>query len=147
MTAVAKADGVVVNGTLDSARDIISSLIGSREGWYTALAWYPACSAVVSRQYSLLAWRKWVLKAVNVRCLAGLALHSLLVMGKRLFSSMMRAPVQMAAVLVIGSLLSEANFMQDFSCSKRLLMGDGGGWADQSALMCTVLAASWSSSI
>ena len=33
-----------------------------------------------------------------------------------------------------------ANFMQNLSCSKRLLMGVGGY---HGALMCTVLAASW----
>ena len=32
VTAAAKVDGVVVNGALDSARDTMSSLMGSREG-------------------------------------------------------------------------------------------------------------------
>ena len=44
-----------------------------------------------------------------------MALHSLLAMGKRWFSSITRAPVRMVAVLVIGFLLSEANFVQHLS--------------------------------
>ena len=114
-TEAAKADDVVVNDALDSTRDSMSSLMGSRESWYAALLRYPACSAVVSRQCSLSAWRKWVLNAVSVHCLAGLAIHSLLAMGNRPFSLMMRAPIRMAAVLVIESLPYEANFIQYFS--------------------------------
>ena len=125
-TAAAKANGIIVNCALDSARDAMSSSMGRREGWYAALAWYPACYAVVSRRYSLSAWPKWVLNAVSVRCSAVLALHSLLAMGKRPFSLMMRVPVRIAAVLVIVSLPSEANFMQYLSCSKRLSTGLGG---------------------
>ena len=79
------------------------------------LAWYPAYSAVVSRGYSLSAWQKLVLNAVSVRCSADLALHSLLAIEKRPFSLMMISPIQMDAVLVIGSPPSEENFMQDLS--------------------------------
>ena len=70
----------------------------------------------------MLAWQKWVLKLFIVCWRAGLALHSLLTMGKRSFSSMMRVPVRTVAEMVTRSPPLEENFMQDLSCSKGLLM-------------------------
>ena len=65
--AAKKADGVVVNGVLDNARDAMSYSTGSVLVRYAALAvWYPACAAVILRRYSLSTWRKWVLNTVSV---------------------------------------------------------------------------------